>query len=416
MVANIKIEHLKRLSLNLILLLTAVLVALSAFGQNAADNRALDSSNYHDLSTGLDNSYRQFEKHKKGRIAFLGGSITYNGGWRDSLMAYFQARFPQTEFDFIAAGIPSMGSTPSAYRLQRDVLSKGSIDLLFLEAAVNDATNERSDLEQIRGMEGIIRNLRRSNTSSDIVIMYFVDPDKMNVYRQGQEPRVISNHNQVARHYGIPTINLAREVTDRIDNQEFSWEQDFKDLHPSPFGQGIYAHSMIQFLQQAYSTRAKVNQEVLPHPVPQKLEPWCYDNGRLLDIGTAEIKNRWVINSNWEPDDGSGTRDNYIAVPMLVSSTPGAALSLAFEGNAVGIVVASGYDAGIVEYRIDQGDWQKQNLFTRWSSLLHLPWFYTLAAGLPNQPHQLELRISQHRDPESDGNACRIRYFFVNGY
>ena len=49
-------------------------------------------------------------------------------------------RFPDTEFTFIDAGIPSTGSTPHAFRFENDVLQKGVPDLLFVEAAVNDST------------------------------------------------------------------------------------------------------------------------------------------------------------------------------------------------------------------------------------------------------------------------------------
>lgn len=73
---------------------------------------------------------------------------------------YLQERFSDTEFDFINAGIPSTGSTPGAFRLANDVLSKGTVDLLFEEAAVNDYHNGRSVTEQIRGMEGIVRYAR----------------------------------------------------------------------------------------------------------------------------------------------------------------------------------------------------------------------------------------------------------------
>jgi len=390
----------------------AILVSISLYAQNTP----LQSSNYHNMAAGLRNSYVQFEQTGQGRIAFLGGSITYNGGWRDSLMAFFERRFPETVFEFVAAGIPSMGSTPSSFRLQRDVLSQGRIDLLFLEAAVNDATNGRSTKEQIRGMEGVVRHLRRSNTAADIVIMHFVDPDKMEAYRQGQEPQVITNHNLVASHYGIPTINLAKEVTDRIDNNEFTWEDDFVDLHPSPFGQGIYANSMITFLEQAYSVQLDNNDKMSAHPLPQKLDPYCYDHGRLVDISTIKSTPGWAIDPNWEPHDHTGTRNNYTAVPMLISDTPGAVISMDFQGNAVGIAVAAGQDAGVVEFRIDKGEWQKQDLFTRWSSQLHLPWYYTLASGLPDGKHQLEIRISGEKNPKSKGHACRIRYFFVNAY
>ena len=137
-----------------------------------------------------------------------------------------------------------MGSTPGAFRLERDILSKGKIDLLFVEAAVNDPTNGRSSIEQIRAMEGIIRHARTANPKIDVITMYFVDPDKMKTYNSGAIPEVIQNHEKVAAHYRVSSINLAKEVTDRINAGEFSWKDDFKDLHPSPFGQIIYYHSI----------------------------------------------------------------------------------------------------------------------------------------------------------------------------
>ena len=99
---------------------------------------------------------------------------------------------------------------------------------------------------------------------------------------------------------------------------------------------------------------------------------------------------------------------------MLVSNSPGSKLKLTFDGSAVGIAVAAGPDAGIIEYRIDKGDWQKLNLFTKWSKSFHLPWYYTLASTLDNKKHQLELKITNEKDVQSKGYACRIRYVYVN--
>ena len=105
----------------------------------------LDAKVYHTHRGLLKNSFLKFENEKKGRVVFLGGSITYNKGWRDEVCNYIQQRFPETEFDFINAGIPSMGSTPGAFRFKRDVLANGTVDLLFEEAAVNDDTNRRTE-------------------------------------------------------------------------------------------------------------------------------------------------------------------------------------------------------------------------------------------------------------------------------
>ena len=383
---------------------------------NCVQETPLNASNYHQMQGGLHNCRIRFEQDKKGRVAFLGGSITYNTGWRDSICLYLKRRFKETEFEFIFAGIPSMGSTPGAFRLKRDVLSNGRIDLLFEEAAVNDATNGRTPEEQIKAMEGIIRHLRKSNPAIDIVMMHFVDPDKMKDYRDGIEPEVIKNHNQVANHYNIPTINMAKEVTERIGNGEFTWDTDFKNLHPSPFGQGVYARSIIQFLDNAFSGHIGFDDKITNHILPEKLNQFCYDNGDLVNISSMELTKGWNIDPSWKPKDGIMVRKNYSDVPMLICEEPGRILHMKFKGNVIGIAVAAGQDAGIIEYRIDKNRWHRLNLFTRWSNHIHLPWYYTLASGSTREEHQLEIKIFKDKHKQSNGNACRIRYFFVNRF
>ena len=376
----------------------------------------INTSNYHQERSGLKNSHIKFERYKKGRVAFLGGSITYNSGWRDSICAYLETRFPKTEFEFIAAGIPSMGTTPAAFRLERDVLSKGRIDLLFEEAAVNDSSNGRTTTEQIRAMEGIVRHCKVSNPDIDIVMMHFVDPGKIRSYNNGVEPEVITNHNRVAEHYNISTINLAKEVTDRINNGEFTWKGEFKNLHPSPFGQGIYANSMLSFLSNAFSGHIDIVDKISSHNLPEKINNSSYDKGYLLEIDDVKLTKGWSIDTLWNPKDGSKTRPNYVDVPMLISDKPGSTLKLKFEGNSIGIAAAAGKDAGFIEYRIDKKEWIKLNLFTNWSKNIHLPWYYTLASGLSMEKHLLEICIIETKDKRSIGSACRIRYFYVNKY
>ncbi len=376
--------------------------------------KVLDATQYHRLRNGLKNCQIKFEREKKGRVAFLGGSITYNGGWRDSICNYLQTRFPDTDFEFIAAGIPSMGTTPAAFRLERDVLANGLVDLLFEEAAVNDASNGRSDEEQIRAMEGIVRHLRRSNPAIDLVMMHFVDPDKMETYRQGEVPKVIQNHEKVATHYGIATINLAKEVTDRIDAGEFSWEEDFKNLHPSPFGQQVYYRSMKQLLDRAWSGFVAEDDKLTSYSMPDPIDSDNYGNGKLVAVEKKHEGKGWQLRPSWKPKDNKGTRANYVDVPMLVCEKPSGILKWNFEGNTAGIAVAAGPDAGMIEYRIDGGSWQQLDLFTRWSAHLHLPWYYTLATGLEEGKHVLRIRVSAEKNKQSTGNACRIRYFYCS--
>jgi acetyl esterase/lipase/lysophospholipase L1-like esterase len=389
--------------------------AIAYVNSKKVEQNEIISTDYHELRSGLKNSMIKFTRNKKGRVAFLGGSITFNNGWRDSICAYLQKRFPDTEFEFIAAGIPSMGSTPGAFRLERDVLSKEPIDLLFEEAAVNDAANGIKTEDHIRGMEGIIRHARNVNPSMDIVMMHFVDPSKMESYRQGKVPLVIQNHDKVAEHYRISTVNLAKEVTDRIDAGEFTWEDDFKNLHPSPFGQGVYARSLIAFLETAWKGYVADDDKVTAYEQPEMLDKDCYCNGVLLTASdNVKLTKGWYVDENWKPTDHKRTRPNYVNVPMLIGEGANGWLKFEFEGTAVGIAVAAGPDAGIIEYRIDGEKSKIYDLFTKWSTQLHLPKYNTLISGLKKGKHTLKIRIAEEKNPQSVGNVCRIRYFYVN--
>lgn len=374
----------------------------------------LASRSFHTPGNGLRNSFTRFEVKKEGTVAFLGGSITQNGGWRDSICNYLQHRFPRTHFTFVPAGIASMGSTPGAFRLERDVLSKGPVDLLFVEAAVNDAANGRSDEEQIRGMEGIIRHTLLVNPTTDVVLMHFVDPGKIETYNRGKIPEVIRNFELLAAHYQIGTINLAREVTHRINNGEFTWEEDFIDLHPSPFGQGVYFRSMKSFLDNQFALAGRDSAGITAHRIPEALDPWCYDRGKIISFSEAKELNGFRHIANWTPSIEAATRKGYTRVDMLVGKEAGDSFSLQFEGRAIGVMVAAGPDAGIIEFSIDGGEAQTLDLFTPWSSQLYLPWFYTLAAELAKGSHTLELWISEDRNIKSLGNSCIIKSFYVN--
>ncbi len=390
------------------------MTGIKGISVNSGTAVPLDSKNYHTYRNKLHNSQLIFEREKKGRVAFLGGSITQGSGWRDSICAYLEKRFPDTRFDFIAAGIGSMGSTPGAFRFERDVLKNGKVDLLFEEAAVNDRTNNFSAETQVLGMEGIVRHARESNPEMDVVLMHFVDPDKMADYRKGIVPAEIKNHEKVAEHYGLSTINLAKEVTERIDNGEFSWDKDFKNLHPSPFGHHIYFQSMKRFLAFCWSGNVADNDKTVAYPLPGKLAEGCYNKGKLITAVLVKPAKGWKIVPEWKPADKTGTRADFTNVPMLVAEKAAGTLNFKFEGNAVGIAVAAGLDAGTIEYRIDNNPWQKQDLFTDWSASLHLPWFYTLGYNLKNGKHRLQIRMLSEKNPQSKGNACRVRYFYVN--
>ena len=373
----------------------------------------LPASDFHILRSDFQHSFLKFKNEKKGVVAFMGGSITESDGWRNKVCQYLKEKFPETAFEFINAGIASTGSTPGAFRLSSEVLAKGKIDLLFEEAAVNDRTNGFDSLAQIRGMEGIVRQAKRSNPKMDIVLMHFVDPEKLIDYQQGVIPSEIQNHERVAEHYQVNSIHLAKEVFERIKNKEFTWADDFKDLHPSPFGQEVYFQSIKTFLNNAFNPVQK-NDVNTAYTLPNILNDGSYDKARYLSIKNAEIKSDFLMVDSWKPKDGAGTRKQYVNIPALIGEKPDATFQLEFTGNTIGICVASGPDAGIISYSIDGKPFKKLDLFTVWSENLHLPWYLMLGQSLNEKKHILRVRILSEKNQKSKGNACRILHFLVN--
>lgn len=155
--------------------------------QAISQNRVpLPFHDFYHVRSGLPYFYNKVKERHPVTVAFLGGSITYNPGWRQLISRYLQGRFPQEKFHFINAGIPSLGSLPDVFRLQRDVLDSGKIDLMFVEAAVNDIGNSTDSITQIRDLEGIVRHAKRSNPDMGIVLMSFADPTKLKDYGEGR--------------------------------------------------------------------------------------------------------------------------------------------------------------------------------------------------------------------------------------
>lgn len=350
-------------------------------------------------------------------VAYLGGSITHMNGWRNKVDSFLQTRYPDNHLRFINAGIPSLGSLPHAFRLQQDVLDSGRIDLLFLEAAVNDHVNGTDSLTQLRTLEGIVRHALRSNPYMDIVLMSFADPDKLKDYDQGKTPTEVSNHERIAAHYNLPSINLAKEIHDRIKNGEFSWEKDFKDLHPAPFGHQLYFESIHELWKTADAIATSYigrKPKLVKHKLPAPLNTTNFEQGRYLPITQARPDAAWQLTPDWSPNDGLGTRQGFVHVPMLTTNTAGATLTLSFKGTAVGMAIVSGQDAGIVEYSIDGAPFKQVDLFTQWSPSLHLPWYILFDGNLLRKKHTLTLRVANQHNNKSTGNACRIVHFLVN--
>ena len=357
------------------------------------------------LRNGLPNSAAKFLREKSGRVAFLGGSITQMNGWSKLIEEDLCDRFPETKFQFNNAGIGGTNSTFGVFRFDDDVLAKGAVDLLFLEFAVNDASEYRLDNQRMQAMEGIIRKTRQANPVTDILVLYLADEGKVQAYREGKEPLVITHHERIMEHYGISVINLALEMTRRLDAGHFAWSDFSRDsCHPLPLGDREYAFCIKELLDEAWRD-ATPKTASTPHSLPA---PLCEDHlaaARL--IGTKNAQG-WSMVHGWLAEQVC----NYSGpVDVLTATKPGEEVTLSFAGTMLGIHAIVGMDAGVLEISVDGGAFTELDLFDNYCHRFHRPVFHILAHGLDVGAHRAQLRVADRQNSLSTGHAVRVLQF-----
>jgi hypothetical protein len=146
-------------------------------------------------------------------VAFFGGSITEAAnGWRDGTVQWLQQQGSRPVRS-INAAIGGTGSSLGVYRLWKDVLQHRP-QLLFVEFAVNDGKDKRESI--LESMEGIVRQTWRSLPETDICFIYTISSAMAEQYGGDSIPTPVKAMEDLARHYNIPSINLAPRILNLV--------------------------------------------------------------------------------------------------------------------------------------------------------------------------------------------------------
>lgn len=349
---------------------------------------------------------------KEIRVAFLGGSITQNAkGHSGMVPKLLKARLPKARIVDLNAGISSTCSTTGAFRLADHVLSKGPLDLLVVEFAVNDdqdAAHSRRDC--IRGMEGIIRHVRTKSPQTEIVMVYFVNEAIMSSFQNGETPLTIGAHERVAKHYGITSVNVAREISLAIKNGKYTWK-DYGGVHPKSFGYTIASEMIVHAIAGGWERSDLPKKTKLPQPIDKD----SYANGHFVSVKEAKTKGSCRIGKVSRDLLPKGAiRRQYETYDLLRGDEVGDEIRLTFNGKSVGAFILAGPDAGIVESSVDGEAATKHDMFHRYSEKLNYPRSVMFATGLKPGTHELVLKISNKRNQKSSGNSVSIMFFEVN--
>lgn len=211
-------------------------------------------------------------------------------------------------------------------------------------------------------MEGIVRQTWEADSSTDIVFVYTLSMPFLEDLQKGKFSRSASAMEEVAGHYGIPTIHFGMDAAKREKEGTLIFKGDpeaeetmvfSKDgVHPlAETGHQLYLEAIARSwpkIEEATAGEAKA------HEFGEPLRPDHWTAAKLVPI-TKEM-----LSGDWEKLD-SGEEGNEIAkrfaskMPeMWLAKSPGAKLSFRFRGSQVALYDILGPDGGVLSAILDE--------------------------------------------------------------
>jgi hypothetical protein len=360
---------------------------------------------------GWPNFFAKLNHGGEFKVAYLGGSITAQPGYRVKTLAHLKSQYPQAKLTEINAAIGGTGSSLGVFRIDHDVFA-GEPDLLFVEFAVNDAGMEPTEI--VRSMEGIVRKTWRRFPQCDVCFVYTFTEKMVAELREGTLNRSAAIMEAVADHYNIPSIHMGLEAVrlekagklllkapeikvERVSGAELDKASpivvnadgkipfSLDGVHPYvDTGHRLYTEAVVRslplLLQASGGTR--------PHALPAPLDAENYERTVMLPLESAALSGPW---SRLAADAGLG-RQFGNRMNALWKAAPGAELSFKFRGTQAKIYDLVGPDCGRIEVAVD-GKPTAQARFDAYCTYHRIATAAVFSGGAADVLHEVKVRV-----------------------
>ena len=358
------------------LMLTALVAAGTVLAWASPEYRGQVKAEEVRVRDGVGDLMRKIrEGRKEIVVAYLGGSITAMNGWRNLTTDWLRKTYPGVTFREVHAAIGGTGSNLGVFRLGHDAL-RHNPDLLFVEFATNDGGARPEDIW--RSMEGIVRQTWRKDPTTDVVFTYTITHSMMGDYGKGLCPRAASAMEQLADHYGIPSIGFGPRVAaevkagrlvmnmkdaeketavpvetperDKVISAKLAKEGKIlfaKDgVHPAMPGHEFYLKSIVNGFTQMKDSKPVDKTAKLARPFVEN----HMEAAKMVEIESGMLKGSWT---KLPAEDGKVRAFSNRMGDMWYAGTPGDTVKFRFKGSCCMMYDLLGPDGGQVWVTVD---------------------------------------------------------------
>jgi hypothetical protein len=350
------------------------------------------------IRNGLTHLKKRINAGKEVRIAYLGGSITQQDGWRVYSLDWFREQYPNVDFKEIRAAIGGTNSRLGVFRVDDHVL-KFKPDLVFIEFAVND--NGLADKEIEKSIEGIIRKIKKSVYPTDVCLIYTINEPMLPDMGKGRLPRTVKIMEGIAGYYNLPSINFGTQVVKMKKSGELIFKGRKNDItngailfsedgtHPLvETGHTIYLESFVSSMTSILESN---NDSAPQTPIPLRVDN--YENARLAYINRTMLSGNWEKSTHSFSDFEDWYQLTYGLPEVFRLNDTTAVLTANFKGSFLGIYDVIGPDAGTIEVMIDGKRYEDLCRFDGYCTY-HRFSSVNIATDLGNSLHTVKMRLS----------------------
>ena len=351
--------------------------------------------------SGLPNFVRHLASGKHVRLVAFGGTATASEGaakgkdLSDRLSRAFRKGFPKGSLRVVKQGLRQTGSWLGAFRTDKEAIRHYvPLGLVVVEFAADDAREPEERV--LAAVEGIVRKIRRSQPTADILFLHGARPNWTIRYEAGRIPATVAVYERVAEHYGIPTVNAGAYLAQR---KPVKVEKLWTNGQPTEELLGLYAEAVAEYVTQLAA--APVPEAETKHKLPAALAPLPLEKAGLVSYERATLGDGWL---GWQ----ESPLKRFFHVVRCAKAGP--VMTLKFQGDSVGLLAPLQPMNTAFETSLNGGKWQTLERGMPGEE----PRAEALVAAEnldPKKTHELRVRVSA----ESVGDEAQVAFFLVNG-